>query len=72
MLPMATMDIDIINKHLEQKRNILYGIIDIFAVVIYYSFCSVVVFVKGVCVSFPYLFFFFFKWENLVTKSRNN
>ena len=55
---MATMDIDIINKHLEQKRNILYGIIDIFAVVIYYSFCSVVVFVKGVCVSFPYLFFF--------------
>ena len=65
------MDIDIINKHLEQKRNILYGIIDIFAVVIYYSFCSVVVFVKSVC-EFSLLFIFFFKWENLVTKSRNN
>ena len=53
------MDIDIINKHLEQKRNILYGIIDIFAVVIYYSFCSVVVFVKRVCEFSLFIYFFF-------------
>jgi len=44
---------------LEQKKNILHGIIDIFAVVIYYSFCSVVVFVKSVC-EFSLLFIFFF------------